>query len=253
MYYGDIPSGFTTLASCDSNYLRLHAPSLISSCALSDNDLHLHVVNATDSDWAYMQELRIRAGKLNGKDILTLSSENTDLSKLSVEEKRTYYACNRFLVAHQLLEFGSGSLFISDVDSLFMRHVNEPDADIGLFLREPLPGTSGWESEGTRIAAGAVYYHKDRAKIFASQVANIITTNDLRWFLDQFALSTIYRKMESELKLHTYTLDFMDWEFTIGTNIWTGKGNRKYDNERYVGKKKEFENMLPSLEKSVWQ
>ena len=32
--------------------------------------------------------------------------------------------------------------------------------------------------------------------------------------------------------------NFMDWNFLDGTVIWTGKGNRKYDNPRYVAMKK---------------
>jgi len=253
MYYGDIPDSFTALASCDSDYLYVHAPALAASCALSDNKLHLHVINASQKDWAFMQKLRLCAQKLSGRVNMTLSSEDTDLSTLSKEEARTYYACNRFLVAQQLLELGSASMFISDVDSLFMRHVDEPDADIGLFLRDPLPGVTGWEAEGTRIAAGAVYYNKNRAKVFAAEVSNIIMLGQLRWFLDQYALSTSYRKHEHSIKLHKYTDKFMDWEFIIGTNIWTGKGPRKYDNIKYVNKKKDFENMLPSLESVTWK
>jgi hypothetical protein len=36
----------------------------------------------------------------------------------------------------------------------------------------------------------------------------------------------------------------MDWEFREGTNIWTGKGPRKYDNPVYVGKKDQFTKMF---------
>ena len=40
------------------------------------------------------------------------------------------------------------------------------------------------------------------------------------------------------------TPDFMDWEFTDTSKIWTGKGNRKHKNIRYLEAKKHYEEKL---------
>lgn len=252
MFYGDIPSGSISLASCDSKYLYDHAPALVASCAISKNPLHLHVINANDDDWAFMQNLRIRAKKLNPNFRFTLTSEDTDVSDLDQEQRRTYYACNRFIVANQLLNLGLDKIFITDVDSLFMKHVDFPDADVGLYIREPLATTNRWEHEGTRVAAGAVFYDRT-ALLFAQEVINLIMSGDLRWFLDQIALNMTYQKYKDQIRVHHFDSNFMDWEFREGTTIWTGKGPRKYDNPIYVAKKNEFTNMLPSAEEAVWQ
>ena len=34
---------------------------------------------------------------------------------------------------------------------------------------------------------------------------------------------------------------FMDWNFRDGSVIWTGKGDRKFNNIKYVKAKKEFD------------
>jgi len=241
---GDIPNTFTSLASCDSLYMREHAPALAASCALVDNDLHVHMINPMHDDFTTLQVINEGAKKLNDKFRLTVSYEESDLRKLSAEERRTYFACNRFLVANELLALGSDSLFITDVDCLFMQHVSQADATLGLFLREALPGTVGWEREGTKVAAGAVYYHKSIGW-FAKEVADIISNNPYRWFLDQAALSRVYQKHKLDIdNFRCFDEKFLDWKFKQGTTIWTGKGARKHDNPIYVSKKKEFENRL---------
>ena len=79
-------------------------------------------------------------------------------------------------------------MLIIDTDCLVMEPYIWPDADLGLFLRDPLPGTVGWEKEGTHVAAGMVLYTK-KSQPFAQEVAQALSTNDLIWFVDQVALS----------------------------------------------------------------
>jgi hypothetical protein len=124
-----------------------------------------------------------------------------------------------------------------------MKKIEEPSAQVGLFLREPLPGTQGWENQGTRVAAGAVYYSRE-AVDFAEQVSTRIRKGPILWFLDQVAISEIYQQNLSNYQYEYFDDKFMDWEFVEGTTIWTGKGPRKYDNQTYVAKKNEFDRMI---------
>lgn len=233
-------SKFTTLVSCDSVYLHDHAPAFAASAAVYNNQSHIHIINPEADDLTFAYKLRDNMTRITKNALLTISHENTDLSALSKEERRTYYACNRFLLADELFNLNSGSLFITDVDSIFMAHIEEPNAQLGLFLRESIPNTIDWEQEGTKVAAGAVYYNKSIAW-FAKKVADIIRNNELRWFLDQMAINSVYRKYKHEItEFHQFTSQFLDWEFADGTSIWTGKGPRKFDNPRYVSQKNIF-------------
>lgn len=243
---GELPYGFVTLVSCDSGYLHAHAPAFISSCAKAGNSVHLHVVNPEKNDWEFMKTIRTYASAMVNHNIqITLSSEETDLSQLGAENIRTYYACNRFLVAPELMSRAAGklSLMITDIDCIFMKHVDEPTEQLGIFFREPLPGTVGWEADGSRVAAGAVYCHHT-AQDFMTSVAKRIRQYEYHWFLDQYALNVTYIEQKDKYSCKAFDAQFMDWNFIEGTAIWTGKGDRKYSNQVYLAKKKQFEDDL---------
>jgi len=251
MIIGEIPQEFCCFASSDSVYLHDHAPALLSSAIVSGTNLHIHVVNATFDDWLFLHELSLHA---SGKIKFTYTSENTDISKLSADERRVYYSCNRFIAAGQILLNGGGPFLIIDIDCLLMKKIEQPIEDIGLFLREPFQNANQWETLGSHVAAGAVYYSKSKiASQFAVEVGHTILNNKLIWFLDQVTLWEVYKQRKDEMDVRVFDNDFMDWEFREGTTIWTGKGSRKYDNPTYVSKKKDFETLLPSLEKVIWK
>jgi hypothetical protein len=44
----------------------------------------------------------------------------------------------------------------------------------------------------------------------------------------------------------------MDWEFIDGTTIWTGKGDRKYSNPKYLSMKKRYYDIFPKLSEEYW-
>ena len=245
---GERPRKFCLFTSCDPKYLRDHARAYISSCAKAGNNVHLHVINASVNDWTYMQILKIGYKHMYPSGEMTVSSEDTDLSSISQEQKRTYYACNRFIVASSVI---TQPMLITDIDCLIMKHIDPLETDLGIFLREPLPGVNDWEREGSRVAAGAVFV-KETAKDFLESVAQIILDNELRWFLDQTALSISYQHFKNKYSWFAFGTDFMDWEFLPNTTIWTGKGDRKYNNPKYLGMKNYCYDAFPELSKEYW-
>ena len=245
---GERPRKFCLFTSCDPKYLIEHARAYISSCAKAKNNVHLHVINASVNDWTYMQTLKMGYNILFPSGEMTISSEDTDLSTISQEQKRTYYACNRFIVASSII---SQPMLITDIDCLIMKHIDPLETDLGIFLREPLPGVNDWEREGSRVAAGAVFV-KETAKDFLESISQIILDNELRWFLDQTALSISYQHFKNKYSCTAFGTDFMDWEFIDGTTIWTGKGDRKYSNPKYLGMKNYCYDAFPELSKGYW-
>ena len=245
---GERPRKFCLFTSCDPKYLRDHAQAYISSCAKAENNVHLHVINASVNDWTYMQILKMGYKLMFPSGEMTISSEDTDLPTISEEQKRTYYACNRFIVASSII---NQPMLITDIDCLIMKHIDPLETDLGIFLREPLPGVNDWEREGSRVAAGAVFV-KETAKEFLQSVAQIILDNEWRWFLDQTALSISYQHFKTKYTCTAFGTDFMDWEFIDGTTIWTGKGDRKYSNPKYLGMKNYCYDAFPELSKGYW-
>ena len=230
--YGDYPTGDVLFASCDSKYFLDHGPAFMMSAIKYKQNLHLHVVNPSKE----AHDLRDKAVKFEN---LTFTGEETDLKNI---DARTYYACNRFIVAPYVLQY-CNRVLILDVDNYLMNEAVWPDSkhEVGLFLRDPLPGTVGWEQESTHVAAGIVYLDMRRALSFSIDVSDKIRSADkFIWFLDQNALWKTYNNWKDKLNFYKFERHVMDWEFKYGTMLWTGKGPRKYDNKLYVEQKDKY-------------
>jgi hypothetical protein len=234
---------FKLFASCDPKYLNVHAPALVASAAVAGNNLHLHVINAEQEEQDFLQYLQDKWKDMTDASF-TFSWNQQFMFHQNEEQQRTIFACDRFITIVQAMERNpNDNWLVIDTDCLVMKKIEEPTAQIGIFLREPLPGTVGWENEGSRVAAGAVYY-KHESLPFARQVMRRIKHGPNAWFLDQVAINEIYKSMINNYSFHHFDAQFMDWEFIEGTTIWTGKGPRKYDNPTYLTKKNHFDRMI---------
>ena len=225
---GQKPTGDVIFASCDSIYFNNFGIPLLYSANEHGNNLHLHVINPTKQDIDLLFRLRIEKN-------FTFTYEENNINN------REYYSCNRFMVAHEFLSTAD-KLLIIDTDCLVMDRLEFPDAHLGLFLRDPLPGTIGWENEGTHVAAGMVLLSKE-AKHFAKDLSTALYEHELIWFLDQVMLWRLYNEYKQVLDFHLFTEKDMDWEFLPDTKIWTGKGPRKYDNPKYVAEQQKYRDM----------
>lgn len=158
-----------------------------------------------------------------------------DAAKITFTESktidRTFYACNRFLVTDRVLE-SADEILITDIDCFLRKPIDWSDfqsCDYSLYLRESLPGTVGWEKEGTKVGAGAVYL-TSKASDFMATVRSQIYRYGLIWFVDQVALWQTHKHyVDNNLGLSFKEMPFkyIDWEFGSHSVIWTGKGARK--------------------------
>lgn len=231
-------------ASCDPTYLNMHAPALVASAAVAGNNLHLHVINAEQEQQDFLQYLQDKWKGMTDASF-SFSWNHQFTFHDNSEQQRTIFACDRFVSIVTAMERNpEEDYLIVDTDCLIMKHIKKPDDDqVGLFLRDPLPGTVGWENQGSRVAAGVVYYSHEALQ-FARRVMRRIKQGPNAWFLDQVALNETYQGELSNYRFHYFDAQFMDWEFIEGTTIWTGKGPRKYDNPTYLTKKNYFDRMI---------
>jgi hypothetical protein len=247
---------FTSFASCDTGYFQQHAKPLISSAIFHGNNLHVHVIGNYDDCRDLIEEYELKAQKMI-RNISSNVAIQFSLGPLPLEQKylrdlRTYYACDRFINAPEMMNHFNMSVLVLDIDCYFMQKIEPFEEDVRLFLREPLPGTQGWEAEGTRVAAGAVFYNNTTmGRKFASDVRTEIIEGEHRWFADQVALNKTFQKLtkqtEDPFTYGVFDSDFMDWEFRQGTAIWTGKGSRKYENQEYLKQKKIWEDLFDRM------
>ena len=248
---GDVPSSpkDVIFASCDEKYFYDHAPALIASCCLSNNSLHLHIINPKDEIWTDTVMFKEKAKKLNPNISVTISGE-INKQNLLIKDPKAYYACNRFIMLPTFL-YQFKKMLVVDIDCFLMKHIDFDtfeNADIGIFLREPLPNMG----PQTSVAAGA-FYASVKGMAFAESLSQTLLRSNMDWFVDQIALWQLYNHfVENEKDIKIMDLNefrdhkkmFMDWEFVEGSTIWTGKGPRKYENTIYVSKKNELTTLL---------
>ena len=248
--YGEVPTTPVVMAACDSEYFMRFAPAFVSSIDRNTKfDAHIHVVNPTDEVFALACVLNSRVSNqitftFNDLDLASLGKDFKSSGATNRPEVRAYYASLRFLVAPFLLQH-AGQLLILDIDCMVMNEFEMPTKPVGYFPREPIKGTVGWEAEGTKCAAGCVYFHKDASNI-CNAVGDTLGGLELRWFNDQIALNHVINQVPEQF-VHKFDGNFMDWEFKEGTTIWTGKGPRKYDNKTYVDMQKVYHDDIMNI------
>ena len=241
MIYGELPTKPVVYAACDKVYFEEHAPSLIYSLNDIGKDIHIHICDPTPKTHVLESILR------NDIDVdITFTYNDIGATPIDV---RAYYSCLRFMVLPDILRT-AGKVLTVDTDCIFMNDFEYPETPTGYFPREALPGTIGWEAQGTRVAAGCVYTD-NRALPIAQAIAKRIEQGPMRWFIDQIALAEVFDRVE-EKDITKFNGHFMDWEFIEGTVIWTGKGPRKHENQTYIKAKKDFYR-LPNAVARTWE
>ena len=195
--YGELPDGSVIFAACDSGYFIEHGLPFVVSSSEAGFNTHIHVTNPTPEVFSY-------AGIINAvtKRRVTYTFDDADLSALTSEQKRTRYACLRFHVLPSIL-YSAGKVMVLDIDCLIMRNFQFPEVHpVGYFPRvnETHPGM--------QVAAGAVYM-TDAAMNVALAISDSIINLPLQWFVDQLALSQVFRQIP---ETHTAVFDntFMD-------------------------------------------
>lgn len=232
------------LISCDVTYFEEHAPAFIYSAAKNNHNVHVNVVNANEKSYSLYTLIQNDIRKLYGT-ALSFTKSTSYLNDMNVEEKRSFYAASRFLVMPDIMMNSNvRQFFISDTDSIILHNLPIPSKDIGLFVRPNEP-------DEMKVAAGIVYISNDMGYSFINDVAKkILSTTRYFWFKDQIILN----EMRKKYKTYIEPLDhqYMDWQFeTKDVYIWTGKGDRKYNNQTYVDFKKS-NNLLPSIKERFW-
>jgi hypothetical protein len=233
--------------ACDETYFYHHGYEFCRSATEHGNSVLGHIFVSLQGDPYEKQQMYnmsyARMATLKNADIkieLMDTKLYTDVLKTAdIRDYRALYASMRFLNMPKLID--DMPLLISDVDSIILDKIEiEPEYDLGLFLRENNSmGGNDYEQQGMKIAAGAVYV-TPRARQFIQVVHDTLISNPFQWFNDQHALYKAYQLVKDKYKIKHFDDNFMNWDFNKKAPIWTGKGNRKYDDQTYLDMKKKY-------------
>ena len=168
--------------------------------------------------------------------------------KLTISKKtklEAYSANIRINIINKLLNEGKDYILYLDVDSIVRKDFAElieivKKHDIALFaIRQ----------RDIEIKSGIILTRNTpKSKIFFNTVEKYLNKFGLcTWTSDQKSLKQAYHEILNNTYPQKYkpsifniSPSYLDWNFLDSSIIWTGKGPRKYKNEKYVKSKNDY-------------
>jgi tetratricopeptide (TPR) repeat protein len=215
--------------SGDNTYFWKFCRALIASICINNSNaiIHVHLVNPDN----HVEEAIFAFGKNYFNSSISYTKEFIDISDMTDDMAKTYFACSRFIRLPELMQKSPATYLCIDCDCLVIDDIsdltaNQPDFDI-MAHRRFVP------EEFLEVAAGGLVVMPTlAAKRFLARLYNtivsVIEAGEASWFLDQIALNEVLN-LEEEAGLNVSLLDisYIDWFFNSESKIWTGKGKRK--------------------------
>lgn len=195
----------TILLSMDPKFLEYYGVQLFYSIiVLNKYHFHLHIVeNDTDINDTIQQAQDIFkniTSFMKPKKPIISPTFSSEKCPTFVKNKKTYYACSRYIVSKDIIKKFDANIFIMDVDFFINDELDTyfsemAKYDIVIPFSKALQSLFPWR----RIMAGFVYVNKrEEGKTFLEYVNNYILNNlnkENSWTLDQNALSYAYEKI----------------------------------------------------------
>ena len=195
--WGELATQPVVFAACDALYFVEHGPAFVYSANDVNKPIHIHVVDPIPDVYSIAALL---AATTSVHISFTFSESPPNLSE---NERKTYYACARFLVLPVLL-LSAQRVLTLDIDCLLMQPFDFPTKDCAYFPRKEAPTDDDWLKQGSKVAAGAVYLTSEALNV-AEAVAKTIGTLEMRWYADQIALSAIFQQIPADF-VHRRTI-----------------------------------------------
>lgn len=228
-----IIGGCQVFTSCDIGYFQRYGRQFLASINRNSPGIHVCVelINAGDGFDAIVAETR---DLLRGISISFIKTQASG-PQFEGDRRKTFYSCQRFITLAGLLKQHPVNTFALDVDSYVMRDLAPlfgfyRDVDFAAFFRPEKIKLS------RRMMAGGLFFNARRGKVgaFLDTLADRLRAAEARWFIDQESLVFAFRDCAPDLVSGQLKSDFLDFRFRSTSLVWTGKGNRKTAEKKYL-------------------
>lgn len=232
------------VTACDVNYLA-HALALVRSVDVFSPGYSciVHIVNPTEDALNALERL----SRDLRKTTMFVSYEEVDLSRETSEARQTYYACARFLMLAEVMPYLDAPILCLDADSIILNAIDhdfsdESGADLCLIRRD----RKGPIKDHLAVATGSILIKSnDNAIGFIRAVARDIReefrSGNKGWYLDQLVFKRRMTLNTEEVQVGDIKKKYADWDYSTRSIVWSGKGERKLYDLRYVALRKALE------------
>lgn len=218
--------------------------------------LHIHVFNPDESFDHIVGVLMVGLRKLSW----TITFDHPPYLE-DMDDRRIYYANARFVRFSQICHAVSTTYFLLDADSIvrgsllgLLDLARTNDIVIRRRMRE--------DPAKQLMAGGIVVSPTLRGREFTARIANEIQENissgAAYWSMDQITISSVFQQMKKEenvLKVGELPLSYLDWNFDDKSQIWTGKGDSKYTDQKFrvIYQELEKDTAINEFSQSFWE
>jgi tetratricopeptide (TPR) repeat protein len=228
------PDDVVVFFAADSGFFWEHGLILLASVGQQSPDAkcHVHVINPDAGVARAIEVARTMLPQLG----LSFSFEHVDFDRCADAHVRTYYASVRFVRLAEIFASAPASYLCLDADCIVRGDIATAfageAADVRMLLRYD-------ERPHVTVAAGALALSPTAgAAKFIDQVSALIRpvleAGEAAWFLDQIVLGHVHRNLaDGEVQVSLLERIYLDWFFQDESLIWTGKGPRKFEDEKY--------------------
>jgi alpha-N-acetylglucosamine transferase len=216
----------------DKDYIY-NAKILINSIRKLHNiKIHLHLIN-------YKELINHENIEYSYSNIELDNQTKLKWNNIEYTPKMAYCANIRVKLVNDLLKHNDNILYL-DADSIVL---NSLDNLFRLITENDLCANycnkKKFYKNGFRIRTGVLgIKNTDIMKEFMTDYSENI--NLFEWFSDQDNLQNTFIKFKNKIKFYNLGIEYIDWYFNDNSIIWTGKGNLKYKNIKYLNKEKIF-------------
>lgn len=222
-----IPNKDLIFACCDQKYYNNYGKIFTQSALKNNNIVHIHIMDCKEN-----------IEQIEGCTITYEFDANRNQKKvdtysgINFTEAQVEYACGRFIYLPEILKRAK-SVLVLDIDAVIRKHIEFPKTDFSFFLRKNRP-------EKSKVAAGAVYI-KNNAIEIANYLKMSVEKRPKRWFSDQYALLDTYNQfINSEYTFSEIPFSLIDYNFRSDSSVWTGKGNKKFNDDRFIAEMEKY-------------
>lgn len=227
----------TVLAISDPEFLpRLYRLANSLSRNFPSAILHAYLVNVTsERDIERLRQIHPRCEVSQVHEELDDREVKLGMDGITRFTEKAGFCVNlRATAIHRLLLEGREFVLFMDADCIVRKSLSHLPAilahsDILIHQRPTMP-------DYMRVCASVIAIKRTATSLRFSEkfVARINQIGNRLFFADQLAFHQLASDPEMEITVSHLPAEYIDWEFHPGSFIWTGKGQRKFNNQAYL-------------------
>lgn len=219
---------------CDGRYFDLYADVFLASIDKNSpgSKVVLCILNPLEG---FEDKIKLLSERLTATTI-EVRVFDVDLKDKTEDERKAFYANYRFVSLADYLKDNRNQIetLFFDIDTLVKKDLapvlnQYGNSDIALHTRLDRKLTS------RKTMAGAIFFSAQKKNVsqFIQALGKKVKEKIFAWYWDQETLYSQLCTHRKKTKLAHLEQNCVDWEFNDDSIVWTGKGPRKDEDEKY--------------------